>query len=72
MEIILTPQNCENRLRKQTRVVNPENKGNIPRLGVGKKDEKSKKGVGEANVRDKTCSKNWDTKKKDNLIQPGF
>ena len=36
------------------------------------KDEKSKKGGRGANDRDKTCSKNWDTKKKINSSSLGI
>jgi len=64
VERILTHQHYVHRLRWLAWVVNPEKEGNIPRLGVGKKDGKSKRGGGEANDRDKTCSKNWDTKQK--------
>ena len=77
VERILTQQHCAHRLKRQAWVVNPGKEGNnsirnIPRPGWGKKDEKSKKGGRGANDRDKTCSKNWDTKKKDKFVQPGY
>ena len=52
-------------------IVHPGKQGNIPRPRWGKKDEKSKKGESGANDRDKTCSKNWDTKKQINST-PGL
>jgi len=43
-----------------------------PSTRVRKKDKKSKKGGRGTNDRDKTCSKNWDTKKRINSSSLGI
>jgi len=72
VERLLTHQNCAHRSINQNWVVNPEWKRQNPGSGWERNHADSKKGGGWVNVRDKTCSKNWDTEKNKNQTSLGI
>jgi len=69
---LLTHQHCAHRSRNQNWVVNPEWKQQNPGSGWASNHADSKKGEGGVNVRDKTCSKNWDTEKNKIAVSLGI
>ena len=69
---LLTHQHCAHRSRNQNWVVNPEWKRQNPGSGWVRNHADSKKGGGGVNVRDKTCSKNWDAEKNKNAASLGI